>query len=306
MTPSDDARDPRSIELAIEVLGTPEQVWEAIASGPGITAWLHPTELDQREGGRMTYDMGDGMGGAATVRGWDPPRRYVEEGEWQIEGAPPARLATEWRVEARAGGTCVVRMVTSGFGTAAGWDQEIEGFTEAMETALENLRLYLTHFPGAPGAWVRVFGSAPGSRAEGFAALLGALGLADVRRGARVAASGPGVPALAGTVRARGRRQVAAPPPAARRGAGAWPRQRRHLGRGEHGDRAALPVQGTGRRRGCARGAGVAGLDGRALPVRPHGRGGGLAAGAGGRGTNGGRVGKGDSEGRGGRGATVS
>lgn len=200
MTPSDDARDPRSIELAIEVPGTPEQVWEAIASGPGITAWLHPTELDQREGGRMTYDMGDGMGGAATVRGWDPPRRYVEEGEWQIEGAPPARLATEWRVEARAGGTCVVRMVTSGFGTAAGWDQEIEGFTEAMETALENLRLYLTHFPGAPGAWVRVFGSAPGSRAEGFAALLGALGLADVRRGARVAASGPGVPALAGTV----------------------------------------------------------------------------------------------------------
>lgn len=193
----------RSIELEIEVSGTPEQVWEAIATGPGITAWLHPTELDEREGGHMSYDMGGGMTGSATVRDWDPPRRYVEEAPWPLAGGSEedaVTLATEWTVQARSGGTCVVRMVTSGFGAGAMWDDEMEGFTEAMETALQNLRLYRAHFPGAHGAWVRVFASSGGSLAEGFSALTGGLGLADAPPGATVSAAGHGAPALAGTV----------------------------------------------------------------------------------------------------------
>ena len=159
----------RSIELEIEVAGTPEEVWAAIASGPGITAWLHPTELEEREGGRMTYDMGAGAGGDATIREWEPPRRYVEEATWSTEGAEPTVLATEWTVEAQAGGTCRVRMVTSGFPSGAAWDEEIEGFTEAMEVALENLRLHRAHFAGEEGTWLRVYADAGGSWADGLA-----------------------------------------------------------------------------------------------------------------------------------------
>ena len=206
MTPDDEQR---AVELEIEVAGTPEEVWAAIATGPGITAWLHPTELEEREGGRMTYDMGGGAGGDATVRGWDPPRRYVEDAEWATAGLEPVTLATEWTVEARAGGTCIVRMVTSGFPSGAAWDDEIEGFTEAMATALENLRLYRDHFPGEHGTWMRVYGKADGGWRDGLAALAGALGLADAQPGARVSADGTGAPPFAGTVarRAGGRWQ---------------------------------------------------------------------------------------------------
>lgn len=203
MTASDDdAREPRSLELEIEVPGTPEQVWDAIATGPGLTAWMHPTEVEEREGGRFAYDMGSGMKESGRVTGWEPPHRFVQEEEWQPleEGVPGVRLATEWLVEARAGGTCVVRMVMSGFGTAAGWEEELEGMSEGMRLALENLRVYLTHFAGRQGAWIRVFGRAPGSRDEGWAALTAALGLSDVAEGARVAAGGDGVPALSGVV----------------------------------------------------------------------------------------------------------
>ena len=192
--------DDRSIELEIEVAGTPEEVWQAIATGPGITAWLHPTELEEHEGGRMTYDMGGGMGGDATVRDWDPPRRYVEEAEWaQEKDGPTALLATEWSVEARAGGTCVVRMVTSGFPADAAWDDEIEGFTEGMRTALANLRLYRERFPGERGTWTRVFGHAPGALDDGLAALADALGIGPPRVGDRVR-SAEGAPTLAATV----------------------------------------------------------------------------------------------------------
>lgn len=55
--PDRDAPDTRSLELEVEVPGTPEQIWEAIATGPGITSWLHPTEVEGREGGELSFDM---------------------------------------------------------------------------------------------------------------------------------------------------------------------------------------------------------------------------------------------------------
>lgn len=142
-TPRDDAPLSRSIELEVEVPGTPEEVWRAIATGPGISAWLNPTEVEERAGGSFSFDMGAGpIHGEVT--GWDPPRRFVQEAEWRPAGeAPPARLATEWRVEARGGGTCVVRMVMSGFGTGAAWDDELDNLGGGMRGALEGLRAYL-------------------------------------------------------------------------------------------------------------------------------------------------------------------
>jgi hypothetical protein len=133
------------------------------------------------------------------VTGWDPPRRFAQEEEWSPgEGAAPALLATEWLVEARSGGTCVVRMVMSGFGAGAAWDDEIDGMTEGMSVALENLRIYLTHFPGRAGAWLRAFGTGPADLDERWAALARALGLApDAPRGTRVSSESP---ALSGIV----------------------------------------------------------------------------------------------------------
>lgn len=137
------AEDSRVINLEVEVTGTPEQVWEAIATGPGISAWLQPTTVDERVGGTFAFDMGSGRNDSGKVTAWEPPCRFATgEVRWRAEGAPAATLATEWRVEALSGGTCVVRMVMSGFGTGAVWDREIEQLTEGMRKALESLRLY--------------------------------------------------------------------------------------------------------------------------------------------------------------------
>ena len=143
--PADDVPQARTIDLEVEVPGTPEQVWEAIATGPGVTAWLQHTEIDGREGGRYAFDMGSGPNDSGMVSGWDPPHRFATAGvQWEpVEDGPAARLATEWTVEARSGDTCVVRMVLSGFGTGAGWDNEIDGMTAGMRAALESLRSHL-------------------------------------------------------------------------------------------------------------------------------------------------------------------
>ena len=45
MSVKKEASGRRSIQVEVEVPGTPEEVWQAIASGPGISAWLAPAEF---------------------------------------------------------------------------------------------------------------------------------------------------------------------------------------------------------------------------------------------------------------------
>lgn len=196
---NDPDRRPRAIDLEVEVPGTPEQVWEAIATGPGISAWLHPTRVEEREGGAFSFDMGSGFSEPGTVTGWDPPNRFVTETSWRA-GEDAGALATEWIIRARGGGTCAVRMVMSGFGDSDSWDDELDGLAEGMRTALEQLRLYLAHFAGRHAVSVRAFGRAAGPQVRAWEQLLSALGLDNAVAGDRVTASGPGVPRLAGVV----------------------------------------------------------------------------------------------------------
>ena len=145
---------PLRMELTVELPGSPEQVWDAIATANGISSWMMPTELEERQGGRVVFHMGEDLASRGTVTGWDPPRRLVyEEPDWpSLAGRPGAAvtpLVSEFLVEARSGGSCVLRVVTSGFGTGAEWEREFfDDMARSWAPAFDVLRLYLTHFPG--------------------------------------------------------------------------------------------------------------------------------------------------------------
>ena len=119
---------PLRVSFEVEVPGTPAQVWDAIASADGISSWFLPTELEPREGGAVLMHMGD-TSSPARITGWEPERRLVyEEPEWATlvghPGADVTPLTTEFLIEARSGGTCVVRVTSSAFGTGADWEGE--------------------------------------------------------------------------------------------------------------------------------------------------------------------------------------
>jgi uncharacterized protein YndB with AHSA1/START domain len=186
---------PHSVEARIEVPGTPEQVWEAIATGPGTSAWFVPAVIEEREGGAIALDFGGGMEAAGTVTAWEPPERFVGEEQWES-----GRLATEYLVEARSGGTCVVRIVSSLFGGGADWKQELGSMQEGWSIFLLNLRSYLTDFAGQPSSVVLVHGSARGPRRAAWAELAGELGLAGAAVGDRAEVAVPGGATLSGVV----------------------------------------------------------------------------------------------------------
>jgi uncharacterized protein YndB with AHSA1/START domain len=180
----------RSTRHEVEVPGTPDEVWEAIATGPGISAWFMPTEVDGRPGGEAVFHLGT-VDAPATVTGWEPPARFAYEEPWR-EGAT---LATEFLVEARAGGTCVVRVVSTF--SADGFDDEIGKIGEGWTAMLNNLRLYLTHFRGRRSAAVSVTADSAAATEAAWADVTAALGLERAEVGEAVA--GDAAP-LVGTV----------------------------------------------------------------------------------------------------------
>ena len=190
-----------SIELEVEVPGTPEQVWDAIATGSGIAAWFVPAEVAAHEGGRISLDMGGGMEAAGVVTAWEPPRRMTYEEIWEpSDPASKSRLATEFLVEARSGSSCVVRLVTNVFGSTADWGDELESMREGWTVFLHNLQLYMTDFAGEECSTVMATGQAAGSLADAWSTFAAALHIdAQPTRGDVVSANGPG-PRFAGTV----------------------------------------------------------------------------------------------------------
>ncbi|MBD8057913.1 SRPBCC domain-containing protein [Cellulomonas sp. JH27-2] len=152
---------PYRLEFAVEVPGTPEQVWEAIATAKGMSAWFLPTTLEEREGGSLHFAMGPEMGSDGQVTGWDPPRRLEYQEDWAaLMGKEPdalSPLTSEFLVEARSGGTCVVRVTSSGFGTGADWEQEWwDTLAPGWLPSFDNLRVYLRDFAGQEATLLEV------------------------------------------------------------------------------------------------------------------------------------------------------
>lgn len=173
---------PYRLEFAVEVPGTPEQVWDAIATAKGMSAWFTPTEMEEREGGSLHFTMGPEMGSDGQVTGWDPPRRLVYEEDWAaLMGKEPEALSpltSEFLVEAQSGGTCIVRVTSSGFGTGAAWESEFwDTMAPGWMPFFDNLRLYLAHFPGQEASHLEVTATHPGDADSVWSTLQEELGL---------------------------------------------------------------------------------------------------------------------------------
>lgn len=184
----------RWVEVEVEVPGTPEEVWAAIATGPGVSSWFVPTE--RRDDGTVVSHFGPGMDAVATETLWDPPRRFAAEAEMG-PGAP--KVATEWVVEARSGGTCVVRVVHSLFAASDDWDDQLESIEAGWPDYFRILRLYLVHFRGRPCSSFQLLGMASEPVTTVWDSVTRSLGLDGAAPGDR-RESPPDAPRLAGVI----------------------------------------------------------------------------------------------------------
>jgi uncharacterized protein YndB with AHSA1/START domain len=196
MSVKKEASGRRSVQVEVEVPGTPEEVWQAIATGPGISSWFVPAAFEERDGKpvAMKLNFGPGMESRSEVTTWDPPRTFAAQGKgWG--GSPP--IATEWSVEARAGGVCLVRVVNSLFASTDDWDNRLEATESGWPGFFRTLRIYLAHFRGQLSAIMQFVAPVPGTEAEAWETLTEALGVKGLRVGQRCTAPA-GAPAFSG------------------------------------------------------------------------------------------------------------
>jgi uncharacterized protein YndB with AHSA1/START domain len=188
----------RFIAVETEVPGTPEEVWKAIATGPGVTAWFVPTKIAERKGGSIVASFGPGMDSEAQIEEWDPPRRFTARNEGGMGPGSPA-MATEWTVEAKAGGTCRVRVVHSWFANTDDWDKQFESVEKGWPAFFRILNGYLTHFRGQPCTQMQLMAFTSESTEKAWADVAGPLGLAGASVGQTVKSSA-GAPGLSAVV----------------------------------------------------------------------------------------------------------
>jgi len=182
----------------VEVDATPEQVWEAIASGPGIDSWfMGRTEVEPGEGGSVRTDLG-GYAMESEVTAWEPLRRFAYRGD---EGPDGRFIAFEFLIEGREQGGTVLRLVTNGFLPGDDWEDEYDAMLKGGAMYFATLVAYLTHFPGRTATPITVAAPMTSDARAVFDRVPAALGLAaDPAVGDRVRAAPDDLPVIDGVV----------------------------------------------------------------------------------------------------------
>jgi uncharacterized protein YndB with AHSA1/START domain len=179
-------------EMAVDA--TPEQVWQAITSGPGVDSWLMgQTEVDSANKTATFTMFGDVA--RSSITAWEPGRHYATRQDPNPDGT---FMAMEWLIESRDGGGAVVRFVHSGL-LGEDWEAEYDGLSVGDHAYLTKLAVYLKHF--APRtATVSLFLPGPVAK-DPWAAMTAALGVgADAADGQPARLGVPGIDPVAGVV----------------------------------------------------------------------------------------------------------
>ncbi|HEX4933375.1 MAG TPA: SRPBCC domain-containing protein [Gemmatimonadaceae bacterium] len=146
----------RKVDLSIDIAAPLDHVWRALTDARELTRWF-PLEarVEPGEGGSMYWGWGDGWAGESRIVAWEPNRRLrlVETRQtFDADGKPLSipgqdrELIVEVTLESYAGATRL-RLVHSGFGAGADWDDELDGVANGWHCELRNLRLYVeSHF----------------------------------------------------------------------------------------------------------------------------------------------------------------
>jgi uncharacterized protein YndB with AHSA1/START domain len=141
-------RQTRDFALDVTIEAPVDEVWRALATGEGLKRWFpFDARVDARPGGELWLSWGPDMEGSAPLSVVEPGRRLAWIEARQDEDGQPIELAVEFTLESR-GHQTVVRVVNSGFGTSAAWDNEVDSISRGWLVFMRQLRFTLERHRG--------------------------------------------------------------------------------------------------------------------------------------------------------------
>jgi uncharacterized protein YndB with AHSA1/START domain len=141
----------RSHETIIDIRATPEEVFRAITEPEQIKKWFAPiVRVDPRVGGEYFISWDPAMdGGGSIISAWDPYSHFAGYSDrsvaYNCDGKPVdtgvvQRMAVDYHIEALGDGVTRLRLVQSGFGPEAAWEDEFEATKTGWADFLKKLK----------------------------------------------------------------------------------------------------------------------------------------------------------------------
>jgi uncharacterized protein YndB with AHSA1/START domain len=153
----------RKIDLSIEVNAPVEAVWRALTEGEELSRWFAPAaRVNPGKGGTVWLSWGPGVEGEGRIEVWEPNRALrVSEGASFID----------YLIEKR-GSAVVLRIVHSGFGEGASFDDQYESTLGGWNYFMFNLKHYLERHAGQPRHMITVRRQMSNTREDAWPELL--------------------------------------------------------------------------------------------------------------------------------------
>ena len=140
----------RAVAFEARFDATPAQVWQALTDSRALANWFAP-HIKAGQGVGETVEMGwdPAVTWPTQIEIWDPERqlRWADDMPPAEDGTPQPRLFVDWSISTENGQT-VLRIVHSGFGEGAKWDDQIDGLTGGWAYFLWNMDVSLTRHRG--------------------------------------------------------------------------------------------------------------------------------------------------------------
>ena len=170
----------RTLEVQQSISADPGTVWKALTDPEELKRWFPlDARVEPGGGGRVWLSWGPGAEGEAPIHIWDEPRRFGWTEEYPGEGSTPVRMMVDFHVEGKRGRT-VVRLVQSGFGASADWDEMYDALKDGWTYFLFNLKHYLERHAGSPRRMVWARRKTDRTRDDQWSRLVGAGTLVEV------------------------------------------------------------------------------------------------------------------------------
>lgn len=158
-------------EIAIEA--PVEAVWRALVDAEELRRWFPAdARVEPGVGGKVWVSWGQGMEWEQGIDVWEPGQHLRTVSPMPGLAVP---FATDYYIEVH-GATTVLRIVNSGFGEGAEWDDMYFGMDGGWSYFLLNLRHYLERHAGKPRSLAFERRKISGPRAAFFPALLPKIG----------------------------------------------------------------------------------------------------------------------------------
>jgi len=168
---SQSTQSERQVDKTLDINAPADAVWAALTEPQELVRWFPlEAEVEPGVGGSILLSWGDRWRGRHDIQIWEPGRHLRTNWPVESEGTPAeetlagpdearsrlSELTVDYHIEGE-GGVTTLRLVHTGFGQGAEWDDWYDGIRRGWDYELECLRHYLENHHGQDRhvAWAR-------------------------------------------------------------------------------------------------------------------------------------------------------